>query len=770
MNSFVFLAILLAVWHVDGFRSFPSYKTKNFLKSGKQEENYFPFRDVTLSTEKRVSDLVSRLTLSEVVDQLARGGARDNGPAPAIQRLGIKPYQWTTECLHGYLNQGTIFPQAIGLAATFSKPLIQKMAHTISIEARAQHNYYMNATSYIDQTGLSCFAPVVNIMRHPLWGRNQETYGEDPFLTSQIADAYITGLQGQYHIAAATASCKHFGVHGGPENDPVSRFNFNSKVSTHDLGTTYLPAFRKCVNSGANGMMCSFNAVNGVPACANKFMMGEMLREKFGFKGYVVSDMDAIERLDTAHKYTKSKNESALAAILGGCDLELKGYKSDNRFELLLPLVKSGNISEYVLRVSAKRLFRTRVILGEFDPPQSIPWVNVTRDVIQSETHMRVAEEIATRSFVLLKNKQGLPLFPTKGKVAMIGPFSENPAAISGDYAKLYNKEKFSLPSYAAQRLAVDNELSIVSGCIGNWEANLARCHQYNVSQVRDAAINTDLIFVTIGTGPAVEAEGIDRHNLDLPKNQTNMLLDIIKFSPPKAKIIILLFNGGPVDIKWLFEHKRVNAILECFLPAQVAGISILKVVTGVVNPAGRLPFTWYKDMKQVPSMIDYSMEGRTYKYFKGQPLFPYGYGLSYTNFQYNKVQISPTHPSFCQVILLTVNVENTGYLSGEEVIQVYMKSLDHNTDPNLIHKLVAFERKNIYSKQEVNIEIMIQSDALAFWKNGASGWDYYLVPGKYLLYVGGQQPGQFMHLSSNIIEQEFVFGGKETLLSTCER
>jgi len=381
MNVSLFLLFLCSV---SGLKLSPKQSAiKNFQKnqySIKSNSEVLPFRDTTLPIADRVDDLVSRLTLDEIVEQLARGGARDNGPSPEITRLDIKPYQWTTECLHGYLNQGTIFPQAIGLAATFNKELIRRMSSTIAIEARAQHNYFMKNQLYGDQTGLSCFAPVVNIMRHPLWGRNQETYGEDPFLTSHIASAYIRGLQGEGRFAAATATCKHFGVHGGPENIPVSRFSFNSQVSLHDLGTTYLPAFRECVKSGAHAVMCSYNAINGVPACANHMMMGDILRNKFGFKGYVVSDEGAIESIDTDFKYTKSKNMTAKVAHEAGVDLELKGGKQDNRFDLLLDVVKENRTSEAGLRVSAKRLFTTRMMLGEFDPPETLPWFNLSLD------------------------------------------------------------------------------------------------------------------------------------------------------------------------------------------------------------------------------------------------------------------------------------------------------------------------------------------------------------------------------------------------------
>uniref|UniRef100_H2YA95 Glycoside hydrolase family 3 N-terminal domain-containing protein n=1 Tax=Ciona savignyi TaxID=51511 RepID=H2YA95_CIOSA len=279
----------------------------------------FPFRNISLTREERVVDLVNRLTLDEVILQLTRGGVRDNGPAPAIDRLGINRYNWNTECLRGYAMNGdaTCFPQPIGLAATFDQPLIKKMAHVIAVEARAKHNNFTKHGNFGDHTGLSCFSPVINIMRHPLWGRNQETYGEDPVLTSLFARAYVTGLQGDEIYLPATAVCKHFVAYAGPENIPTSRFGFSANVSDHDIGATFYKAFRECVHSGALGVMCSYNAINGIPSCANP-MLENTLRRKFNFNGYIVSDENALENIDIFFNYTKSKMETAAVALNAG--------------------------------------------------------------------------------------------------------------------------------------------------------------------------------------------------------------------------------------------------------------------------------------------------------------------------------------------------------------------------------------------------------------------------------------------------------------------
>jgi len=736
--------------------------------SKKLKRDNFPFRDMSLSHKERVEDLIGRLTIDELLDQITKGGARRNGPAPAIDRLGIQPYQWDTECLHGYMNQATIFPQALGLAATFSKSLIHKMANVISIEARAKHTSFMKKKNFGDQTGLSCFAPVINIMRHPLWGRNQETYGEDPVLTGEMAHSYVTGLQGDGLIKPATATCKHFGVHGGPEDKPVSRFSFNANVSTHDLGTTFLPAFRKCVNAGAHAIMCSYNAINGVPACANKFMMGDILRGKFGFKGYVVSDENAIENVDDQFKYTKTYNETALACKRAGCDLELTAYPPEKcRFSYLGPLVKDGKIAKEEIAESAKRLFFTRMSLGEFDAVN--PWNNISLDVVQSREHLALAEEITAKSFVLLKNDGVLPLLERFKTAAIVGPFADNGPALVGDYAYMYDGLKFSYPSDALANISAGSK-TVEQACVGNVDSNLPHCTSYNQTAVVKAVSNADVVLLAMGTGPGVEAESNDRSDMSLPGKQMDIIADVVKNAPEHARIILLLFNAGPLDISHMLKHRRINAIIECYFPGQSAGGAISKVLTGAVNPAARLPNTWYKNMAQVPPMTNYSMHGRTYKYMRAEPLLPFGYGLSYTLFEYHKAVISPRVYYGCETIMVDVELENVGAMGGDEVIQVYLKPLHSAVDKDLLHKLVSFERVSLNRGERKIFHLQIPHDALAVWKEGAQGWNYYLEPGMYYLFIGGQQPGQAHRVPSQVLETIFKYIGDELLLDECEK
>ncbi|XP_055955055.1 uncharacterized protein LOC126809597, partial [Patella vulgata] len=387
----------------------------------------YPFRNVSLSWDVRVDDLVGRLTLDEMTLQMAKGGAGQNGPAPAISRLGIGPYQWNTECLHGSVgHNATSYPQSIGLAATWSYDTIHTTAKAIAEDVRAIHNEAVKAGNYSQWTGLGCFSPVINMMRDPRWGRNQETYGEDPFLSGMLAKAYVKGLQGDHpRYIRANAGCKHFNVHGGPENIPSSRWSFDSKVSMRDWRTTFLPAFRHCVEAGTYSLMCSYNSINGVPACANKELLTDILRTEWGFKGYVVSDEAAVEGITYGHHYTNNSIECAAAAITAGCNLEL----AENNYipyYFAADAVHQGFITEDLVRDRVKPLFYTRMRLGEFDPPELNPYTSINTSVIHDQAHTALAIEVAMKSFVLLKNSGVLPLKKSVyNSIAIVGPTAD---------------------------------------------------------------------------------------------------------------------------------------------------------------------------------------------------------------------------------------------------------------------------------------------------------------------------------------------------------
>ncbi|KAM9320137.1 uncharacterized protein PAF06_004614 [Gastrophryne carolinensis] len=724
----------------------------------------YPFMDPSLPWDVRVKDLIDRLSLEEMVLQMARGGVMQNGPAPAIPRLGIKPYSWNTECLRGDVQApgwATSYPQALGLAASFSPELIAKVANATATEVRAKHNYFMSVGNYDDHTGLSCFSPVINIMRHPLWGRNQETYGEDPYLSGILAAAFVKGLQGDHpRYVKANAGCKHFDVHGGPEDIPVSRFSFDAKVEERDWRMTFLPQFQACVEAGTYSIMCSYNRINGVPACANKKLLTDILRSEWGFNGYVVSDEGAIEFIMSAHKYTSSYLETAIASVNSGCNLELSFNLADNVFMRIKDAVTLGNITLETVKERLYPLFYTRMRLGEFDPPDMNPYSALDLSSVQTPEHRELAVEAAVKSFVLLKNlRNTLPLdleHFTGKKFGVIGPFANNSGELFGDYEPHPDPRYITTPREGIAALPV--QVSFAAGC------DNARCTKYSPAEIKDLVRSVDVTVVCLGTGATVETEMVDRANLSLPGLQSTLLKDAVE-SAAGRPVILLLFNAGPVDITWAKESEGVHAILECFFPAQAAGTAIAKVLTGAdgANPAGRLPATWPAGMDQVPAMENYTMQGRTYRYYGSQvPLYPFGYGLSYTTFQYSDLILKPSllHP--CETLHLTINVKNTGLKIGDEVVQVYM-SWSSASVPVPQWQLVGIQRVTIPAGKSVTVMMAVLPRQRAVWTD-----HWVLEPGQFVLHAGGQQPFQETKMPSNILQANFTVKGASYLLEEC--
>ncbi|KAE8624175.1 hypothetical protein XENTR_v10005854 [Xenopus tropicalis] len=723
----------------------------------------YPFMDPSLPWDKRVTDLISRLTLEEMVLQISRGGVQQNGPAPPIPRLGVKPYSWNTECLRGDAQApgwATSFPQALGLAATFSPQLVARVANATATEVRAKHNYFMSVGNYDDHTGLSCFSPVINIMRHPLWGRNQETYGEDPYLTGLLATAFVKGLQGDHpRYIKANAGCKHFAAHGGPENVPVSRFSFDAKVEERDLQMTFLPQFHECVQAGTYSIMCSYNRVNGVPACANKRLLTDILRTEWGFNGYVVSDEGAIEYIMEKHKYTSSFLETAVEALNSGCNLELSINLADNVFMKVQDAVKFGNITIETLKERLYPLFYTRMRLGEFDPPEMNPYSSLDLRSVQSKEHRDLALEAAIKSFVLLKNTRNtLPLSLqsiTGKKIGIIGPFADDPMGLFGDYEPHPDSQYISTPRGGITMLPV--QVSFAAGCSD------ARCEKYSPEEIKQLVKSVDITVVCLGTGITVETEGSDRQDLSLPGHQADLLKDAVT-SAAGHPVILLLFNAGPLDVSWAKSNDGVHAILECFFPAQAAGIAIAKLLVGAdgVSPAGRLPATWPSGMEQVPPMENYTMQGRTYRYYGNQmPLYPFGYGLSYTNFHYSEL-IMNSSLGTCDILHLSVQVQNNGSRAGEEVVQVYISWVFASV-PVPGWQLVGTEKVTIPAAASVKVSFSILPKQRAVWTDL-----WMLEPMVFQLYVGGQQPFQDTQAPSNILQGSFIVVGLPQPLSTC--
>lgn len=714
--------------------------------------NEYPFQNTSLPFSERVDDLVSRLTVSEIILQLSRGGSVY--PAPAIPRFGVKPYQWDTECLRGDADAGlaTAFPQAIGLAAAFSEKLIHKVAHAVGEEVRAKHIDFMRKHQTGTHTGMSCFSPVINIVRHPLWGRIQETYGEDPFLTGVYATGYVQGLQGSNpHYVRATSGCKHFAVYAGPENIPASRLGFDAKVSERDLRLTHLPAFQTCVEAGTYNIMCSYNSVNGVPACAHKRLLTDILRKEWGFKGYVISDEGAIEFMLIWHTYKKSPTEIVAASLNAGCNLELSPNMKEPFYFKLHDALAKGLVTEATIRESVKPLFYTRMKLGEFDPPHMNPYSSLNMSVVQSPAHRRLALKAALQTFVLLKNQHDiLPLKRKFSKIAIVGPMANNTVQMYGDYSPTIDARYAVTPLDALS--ALGDHSNYAPGCRDN------KCIDYKYKEIKNAVQGTQLIIVCLGTGKEIEKEGNDRKDLNLPGKQLQLLQDAVKYGSG-IPVILLVFSAGPLDISWADQSSQVSAIVQCFFPAQVTGTALYKMLLNShgtdSNPSARLPLTWPASMDQVPPMTNYSMEGRTYRYFTGEPLYHFGYGISYSKFFYSDFVI-PANVTVGQAVELSVHVQNNGPYDGAEVTQVYISWVNPSAPMPKI-QLAGFKRTPLKVKQNIRLKFTIQPKQLAIWSDHKG---FIIENGDIVVTVGGYQPGVKRRVSSNVLKKTISLTG----------
>ncbi|KAK6187931.1 hypothetical protein SNE40_005850 [Patella caerulea] len=710
----------------------------------------FPFYNVSLTWEERVDDLVSRLTIPEMMGQMSKG----TGGTDAIPRLGIQPYEWWTECLRGDVQGGgTGYAEALGLAAAFSTQLIYDVARATAIEVRAQNTIFSKEGNYGLGTGLSCFSPVINIMRDSRWGRNEETYGEDPYFSGEYAAAFVQGLQGDHpRYLLTSAGCKHFDAYAGPESIPVSRFGFDAEVSIRDWRTTFLPAFRSCVKAGTYNIMCSYNRINGIPACANKELLIDILREEWGFKGYVISDYEAIENIITQHHYLNNSVDTVAACINAGCNIELGSPQAKRVYESLGEAISEGKILESRVRELMKPVWYTRMRLGEFDPPEMNPYKQLNASsVVQSPEHRQLAIQTAMKTLVLLKNDNNFLPIGTSiyNTVAIVGPAANNTGVQTGNYSPKVNPLYTTTPLQNLSRLAT-GKVQFSDGCNGD-----TKCTNYDQAGIIKAVTGADFVIVCLGLGNAIEQEGNDRATIDLPGKQLQLLQDAVNNSPANSPVVLILFNAGPVDITWADSNPRVVAIVEAFYPSQATGSALfnLLTMTGPDSvPAARLPFTWPMHESQLPPMMNYSMEGRTYRYLNYDPLYPYGYGLSYTNFTYSNLQ-------FSQSVLAgndvegSVDVYNNGQISADEVIQVYI-NWQNSPVPTPKLQLVDFKRQYIIAQNKIRVTFRVKGESMAVWMEDNSGWMVY--PGQYGISVGGQQPNQKKSVGSNVLSGTF--------------
>jgi beta-glucosidase len=679
------------------------------------------YLDCTKSFEERVEDLVSRLSLKEKILHLTY-------KAPGNKKLGINPYDWWNECLHGVARAGiaTVFPQSIGLGATFDEDLIYKIADIISTEARAKHHEFQRKKDFGRYKGLTFWSPNINIFRDPRWGRGQETYGECPYLTSRLGVAFIKGLQGDHpKYLKVVATSKHFAVHSGPEKE---RHSFNAIVSQKDLWETYLPHFEASIReAGAYSIMGAYNRTLNEPCCASKLLLKDILREKWQFKGYVVSDCGAIHDIHAHHKITKSPEESAALAVKMGCDLDC-GYT----YRSLRKAIKKKLISEEEIDVSVKRLFLARFKLGMFDPPEMVPYAQIPFSKNDCEEHRAFALEVSRKSLVLLKNRGDiLPIRQLSGKILITGPNADSLDSLLGNYNG--DPSKYTTPLAGFKLAFSPDSILYEKGC------DYFSFKESEFAKIEDRIKNESVEFIVACMGISPKHEGeerlvgtSDRSDISLPSAQESFLKRLKQLGKP---IILVLLNGSPISSEW--AHDNMDAILEAWYPGQDGGLAIAEAIIGKYSPAGRLPITFVRKTEDLPDFKDYNMKGRTYRYMEKEPLYPFGYGLSYSRFEYSNLRISSSKISFSDQLELEVDIKNTGLMDSDEVVQIY---ISHEDCPFLIprYQLIAFKRVHIKKQELQSIKFDINSDR--FHVVDETG-NRVFVKGMATLYFGGAQP-----------------------------
>ena len=848
------------------------------------------YRDASQPVDTRVDDLISRMTLEEKASQLVN-------QARSIPRLQVPAYDWWSEALHGVARNGTatVFPEPIGLAATFDAPLIHEMAVVIGTEARAKHNQALRAGHSDIMEGLDFWSPNVNIFRDPRWGRGQETYGEDPFLTAKMGVAFVTGMQGEdpkYYRVIATP--KHFAVHSGPE---PARHSMDVTISKHDIQDTYLPAFRATVVEGhAASIMCAYNRVNGEPACGNRFLLQAQLRGAWKFGGYVVSDCDAIDDIFNGHHYTKSLAEAGALALKTGMDNECADFftkRTDNSdYIKFLDAVKQGLISEKDIDRALKRLFTARFRLGMFDPPEMVAYARTPDTEIDSAAHRELALKAARESMVLLKNDGALPVGPDTKKILVVGPLAEQAEVLYGNYNGTPSRsvtalqgirkqfapaevtfapgmnflrdtvvvpgaalitpdgrpglrgEYFADKSFAGKpsliridpyvdlqpghqqesalklpdglkessvrwtgflapsesgtykvglmgsmnRMWIDDKLVVDD--LGLHDAipttismQLEKGRRYTikieysgggfgtklvwlpiianpVGEAVLAAKQADVIIAVVGITSRLEGEemkvevpgfkGGDRTSLDLPQEEEELLRALGGTGKP---VVVVLMNGSALAVNWANQH--ANAILDAWYPGEEGGTAIAQTLAGVNNPAGRLPVTFYTSVDQLPPFEEYAMKNRTYRFFEGKPLYPFGYGLSYSQFLYSNLKLSKDELNAGDKLGVQVDVKNVSQREGDEVVQLYVNF--PNTPGAPIRALRAFTRVHLRAGESRQVTMDVLPRDLSHVNETG---EHVISAGDYRITVGGGQPGT----GASISESALVIRGEQRL------
>ena len=685
---------------------------------------------MSVETRKFAKKLVSQMTLDEKIGQMLYD-------SPAIERLGIPAYNWWNEALHGVARAGdaTVYPQAVGLAATFDKQLLGQIADTVSTEGRAKFNQFSRKNDRGIYKGLTFWAPNVNIFRDPRWGRGHESYGEDPYLTGELGTAYIKGLQGEDPENLKAAACaKHFAVHSGPEAD---RHSFDAKVSRQDMYDTYLYAFKRCVaDAGVEAVMGAYNRVNGEPACGSKTLLEDILRDEWGFEGHVVSDCWAILDFHENHKVTKNVQESAAMAVNHGCDLNC-----GSAFLHLREAYDEGLLSEEKITAAVERLMEVRIRLGMMKDHPS-PYDSIPYEKVECREHVELAVEAARRSMVLLKNDGLLPLHVEQLKsIAVIGPNANSRDALVGNYVG--TSSQYITPLEGIQQYVGDDVRVYYS----------EGCHLYHdkveaLAQVKDrfaeaviAAEQSDVVVLCLGLDATIEGEQGDAGNeyasgdkidLRLPGLQQDLLETVTAVGKP---VVLLLSAGSAMDLSWAQQH--VNAIVDIWYPGARGGRAVAEALFGEFSPNGKLPVTFYASTDDLPDFKDYSMDNRTYRYFKGTPLYPFGYGLSYGKITYADASVSKTVAVIGDTVTVQTVVKNESDYPLYEAVQVYVHDVESETRTP-IWQLRGVQCVCLLPGESQSVSLTLKARDFAIIREDGS---CVVEPGAFKVAIGGQQP-----------------------------
>ena len=693
------------------------------------------WKDPVKPLDERVKDLIRRMSLAEKVLQLQNS-------APAIPRLGLPRYDYWSEALHGVAANGTatVFPQAIGMAATWDTPLIHREASVIAIEGRAKFNAYAAGHNGNGRRfcGLTFWSPNVNIFRDPRWGRGQETYGEDPFLTGTIAVAFIRGLQGDVPgYDEAMACAKHFAVHSGPEPE---RHRFNAAPPERDLYETYLPQFEMAVREGhVGGVMGAYNSLYGIPACASSFLLTDILRKQWGFEGYIVSDCGAIHNIwgDQEHHFVATPEEAAAAAVKAGCNV-----CCGRDYNALVRAVQKGLISEKEIDEALAYTLATRFKLGLFDPPELCPYSKIGINQNDTPEHEALALKVAEESIVLLKNDRLLPLNRAKiNRIAVIGTNAASTSMLAGNYNGRAARPVTILDGIR-QVAGPGIEVSFAAG--GPLALRKDGSNKTGEEQIGEAvavAESADVVVYVGGISARFEGEemrrandfegfaGGDRTRIELPSVQTDLLKALAATGKP---VIFVNCSGSAMAMPWEIQH--LPAILQAWYPGEQGGRAVGEVLFGDVNPSGHLPITFYASTADLPDFTDYSMSKRTYRYFDGKPAFSFGYGLSYTQFKFKDGKLDTKKISADGKVKVSFILKNTGDREGDEVAQVYFRHVHSRvSQPKLA--LCGFARVHLNPGESARVTVEVPAERLRYWDTGKE--QYVVEPGKYEMLIG---------------------------------